>query len=96
MRRESRYFYFASTTRFKQFKNDLIKILFSEYVIIEDGLPIDPATTRIISNAVEPQAKIEFEAFQFKKFTDVAISVKCEILLCELGDCYIYDQTTTI
>ena len=70
--------------------------MFSEYIIIENGLPIDPATTTIISNAVEPQAKIEFEAFQFKEFTDAAISVKCEILLCEAGNCNIYDQTTTI
>ena len=69
--------------------------MFLEYIIIEDGRSIDPATT-IISNAVEPQAKIEFEAFQLKGFTDAAISVKCEILICEPGNCNINDQTTTI
>jgi len=60
--------------------------LIPEYVIIEDFIPKDP-TTKILSNGTEPQARIEFEAFQFKRFTEYPISIECEIEICELGNC---------
>ena len=67
--------------------------LFKEYVIIDDYCPIDPTTT-IITSGTEPQAKFEFEAFQFKGLTE-PIEIFCEISICEAANCKICDATAS-
>jgi len=57
-----------------------------EYPIIQDRIAVDPSAV-IIESGTASEAKFEFEAFQFKNFTEFPVEVFCEILICEPGDC---------